>query len=63
MLPGSVPALPGGIEKFESYTKQTENMSMNTVGYLSVLTGIACIFMASVRLMASVSLSPLTSPS
>ena len=51
--PSSVPDMPGGIEKFESYTERIENSTMPTVGYLSVLTGISCLFMASVRLMAS----------
>jgi hypothetical protein len=56
MSPGSVPVLPGGVEAFGS--QKEENNDMNTVGYLSVFTGISCLFMASVRLSLS-----LTSPS
>jgi hypothetical protein len=50
MSPGSVPSLPGGIEKFEMKSGEKD---MNTMGYLSLLTGIACLFMASIRLSLS----------
>jgi len=45
--PGSVPSLPGGIEKFTSASKDITEL---IVGYLSVLTGVSCLFIATIRL-------------
>ena len=45
--PKAVPGLPAGIEKFISASKNT---SESIVGYLSILTGISCLFIATIRL-------------